>query len=268
MFNLKKLFLFSIALISFNLHSKAIVWDLGGVLFETNKMKAAGEIGIWDLLFYGNKSGLKDRVFEVLNTLGEQDKSGPIACNEGKVLPGIMCKWMTGEINGPELIEKALNKVEELDKEAFFTSKREKKIIQNTIKFMFDPEKLASATRPNKKTLKVLKECAKHPEHQLYIISNWDNLSFDAFYNTKSAQEVFKYFYPENIVVSARIGMIKPHNCIFEHFLNKHNLNAKDCIFIDDQSENIKTAQELGFTGILHKDAKKLKKELKNLSIL
>ena len=274
MFNLKKLFLFSIALISFNLNSKVLVWDLGGVLFGTNTMLAASEIGLWDLFLYADKFNLKTRIFDVLNTLGKQTDPKYIAYNGDQILPEIMCKWMTGEMNGPELIDTTLNQIETLDKENFFTGNREKKIIQNSIRFMFDPEKLASAAKPNRSTLKVLKQCKKqtdnfgNPEHQLYVISNWDKLSFDALYNTQQGQSVFNCFNPNNILVSANVGMIKPHKNIFEYFLKTHNLKAEDCIFIDDQLENIKTAQDLGFTGIIHKGAKSLKKELRKLKVL
>ena len=33
--------------------------------------------------------------------------------------------------------------------------------------------------------------------------------------------------------------------------LNRYGLKAEECVFIDDTEENVRSAEELGFTGIV-----------------
>ena len=45
--------------------------------------------------------------------------------------------------------------------------------------------------------------------------------------------------------------MVKPNKEIFEHLLGKYNLNADECLFIDDSEKNIEGAKALGINGYL-----------------
>ncbi|NCC80455.1 MAG: hypothetical protein EOM07_12735, partial [Clostridia bacterium] len=43
---------------------------------------------------------------------------------------------------------------------------------------------------------------------------------------------------------------VKPGNRIYEILLDKYQLKAEECIFIDDTLANIKSAEKLGMKGI------------------
>ena len=53
-----------------------------------------------------------------------------------------------------------------------------------------------------------------------------------------------------DVVVSGEVEMVKPDPEIFHHFLDRNDLKAEDCVFIDDSAANIETARILGFDAI------------------
>ncbi len=54
------------------------------------------------------------------------------------------------------------------------------------------------------------------------------------------------------VVISGEVGMRKPEPRIFQHTLELLELEAEDCVFVDDLRPNIRAATELGLVGILH----------------
>lgn len=88
-----------------------------------------------------------------------------------------------------------------------------------------------------------------HGTYKLGVISNaypsmdwvFDNLN------------IRKYF--DSITISAFVGECKPNENIYKIALNSLNVNAEECIFIDDKIINVETAEILGFRGI-HLDRK------------
>lgn len=51
-------------------------------------------------------------------------------------------------------------------------------------------------------------------------------------------------------VASCEVKINKPDLGIYQAFLDKYHLKAKDCVFIDDRQENVQAAFSLGFVGI------------------
>ena len=53
------------------------------------------------------------------------------------------------------------------------------------------------------------------------------------------------------IIISAHEHLIKPDEKVFRLLLNRYNLNAEECLFIDDDpsEENYKKANEIGIKG-------------------
>ena len=52
--------------------------------------------------------------------------------------------------------------------------------------------------------------------------------------------------------------MAKPNRDIYEYFLNKFNLNGSDCLFIDDNINNVNAAIKVGINAV----------ELKNIDYM
>ncbi|GAB2493523.1 HAD family hydrolase [Nocardiopsis aegyptia] len=58
----------------------------------------------------------------------------------------------------------------------------------------------------------------------------------------------------DTVVISGEVGMRKPEERIYLHTCERLGLAPEDCVFIDDLEHNVRTAEALGMTGILHTD--------------
>jgi len=119
---------------------------------------------------------------------------------------------------------------------------------------MTDWEKILTL---KKESLEILESLAAK-NYNLYILSNFHE---KAFTYVSKKYNFFDYF--DGKVISADIGMIKPDPEIYEHLLNKFNLEAGTTLFIDDSKKNIAAAINKGIRVIHFKDAESLKEELK-----
>ncbi len=99
--------------------------------------------------------------------------------------------------------------------------------------------------------------------YSLYGLSNW---SAETFPLVRSKYSFFDYF--DGIVISGEAKMIKPDAEIFYHLLSKFNLNAGECLFIDDSPANINTAQRIGLSTLRFESPSKLESELIKLDVL
>jgi putative hydrolase of the HAD superfamily len=54
------------------------------------------------------------------------------------------------------------------------------------------------------------------------------------------------------VVISAEVGMRKPEERIFRHAAGLLGLDPAECVFIDDIEANVRAAEALGMTGVLH----------------
>jgi 2-haloacid dehalogenase len=93
--------------------------------------------------------------------------------------------------------------------------------------------------------------------YTLYCITNW---SAEGFPWARQHFPFLNLF--EDIVVSGEVKMLKPDPKIFNLLLQRHNIKAEDCVFIDDNKDNITTASALGFNTVHFKDPQQLKAAL------
>lgn len=281
-----KKFLTSLLLFFFtnvSLHAEKIIFDLGGVAFKISKIGFGKEIGIGKCLTYMVLDGkstkdLQNCIMDVLSLAGSQDgeESEFLRLPDGTYMPQIMVEYLKGTISSQEIIEVALSLAQELYDLNYFANEREYILVTKTICVMFDSHLSAKHMTPNKKMIKLVEQLSQevdengNPKHEIYILSNWHDKSFEILYNSAAGQEFLKFFKPENIIISGEIGLVKPHRSIFEYLLKTYNLDPADCIFIDDQQENIHSANNNGITALLYteKKHKNLIKELKKRSII
>ncbi len=72
----------------------------------------------------------------------------------------------------------------------------------------------------------------------------------------------------DKIIVSGRVGLVKPEPGIFHFAKDKFGLEDGEALFIDDKLENIRAGKEVGFVGHHFTDAPKLEKDLKVRGLL
>lgn len=275
---LKKLFCIILLSNYGGLSAKVILWDLGGVLFQPDKLGVAQEIGLSHFASYAlfdmKNPNIERVLFDVLEQMekperGNREKAGT---GDGVALPTIMCHWQAGITTGPEIIKRSHEHLKKLAKIDYFESPRELLLIQKTIQAMFNPKVLARNVRPVQAGFDLVKECGDarnkdgSKKNRNWVFSNWDNLSFDIFY--KNNRGLFKPF--EEIVISGHVKLIKPRAEIYTYLLETYKLNARDCILIDDQEVNVKGARKAGIKSILIKngDYDQVRRDLKQLGAL
>ena len=67
-----------------------------------------------------------------------------------------------------------------------------------------------------------------------------------------------------DIAVSAHEGVVKPDPDIYNRLLERNQLSAKNCIFIDDSEKNVVGAADVGIDAILFVDPQQLRRDLRS----
>lgn len=108
-------------------------------------------------------------------------------------------------------------------------------------------------------TVEVLLEL-KDKNYRIYGLTNWSGETFPIALERFEFLRIF-----DGIIVSGDEKMAKPDREIFQLLLNRYNLTPEHCLFIDDNADNIKTANGLGFYTIHFRSPQQLKEEMKKL---
>lgn len=96
---------------------------------------------------------------------------------------------------------------------------------------------------------------------KIYLLSNICKTFPENYHKVGWIKELFDCF--DGFVFSGETGLVKPNADIFEHLLEKYNLNREECLFTDDRDLNIEGAKKVGIKGYLFDgDAEKLRKYL------
>ena len=97
----------------------------------------------------------------------------------------------------------------------------------------------------------------KDTGYEIYGLTNWSMETFpEARRHFSILQMIDRY------VVSAAEGYVKPDPQLFQVLLDRYHLQANDCIFVDDNPDNVAAACQMGMKGIVFGGAENLRKEL------
>lgn len=119
-------------------------------------------------------------------------------------------------------------------------------------------EMLGGTIDENVKLIKPLKE-----KYKIYGLTNWSSETLPL------AMERYSFFKDlDGIVVSGDEKIIKPDPKIYEVLLNRYDLDAKASLFIDDNADNIKAAEKMGFKTVHFTEEVNLEELLKSEKIL
>jgi 2-haloacid dehalogenase len=114
-------------------------------------------------------------------------------------------------------------------------------------------EKMLKSDIPE--TVSILKKLKA--KYKIYGLTNWSAETF------KIAWEKFPFFKEfDGIVVSGQEKILKPDKRIYYRLLDRYNLKVENIIYIDDNIDNIRAAEEIGMVSILFENARKLDNEL------
>lgn len=115
----------------------------------------------------------------------------------------------------------------------------------------------------HKDTLCILEDLKNQEKYRLLALTNWSHETFPV------AQKKFPWLdWFEGIVVSGEEKLRKPDPEIYQRLLNRYKVTASQAVFIDDNADNIKAAQSLGFKTIHFTSGRILAQELEALDII
>jgi len=100
-------------------------------------------------------------------------------------------------------------------------------------------------------------------KYGIYGLTNWSTETITIAYGRFA---FFRDF--DGIVVSAEEKLVKPDNRIYQILLDRYNLKAESCVFIDDNLRNVKAAEKLGMLAIHFRNPQQLKLDLISLNVL
>lgn len=84
--------------------------------------------------------------------------------------------------------------------------------------------------------------------YRIFVLSNASDTFYDYF------PKYFPLNYFDGIVVSSDIHIVKPNKEIYEYLLNRYNLIAEECLFIDDRQDNTDGALAVGMQAYRFKN--------------
>lgn len=97
-----------------------------------------------------------------------------------------------------------------------------------------------------KHRLDFLNQLKASSKYKLILLSNTNELHINWVMENIPFYEEFKNCF-DAFYLSHEIHLKKPDKAIFEFVLNENNIIATECLFIDDNKDNIKTANSLNF---------------------
>ncbi|MGL4108919.1 HAD family hydrolase [Clostridium sp. LP20] len=109
---------------------------------------------------------------------------------------------------------------------------------------------------PIESTIEVINEL-KIKGYKLYFLSNFHE---KAFKYVNEEYPVFKLF--DGGIASYKEKLMKPNPEVYKLILEKYNLKAEECVFIDDVRENVEIAEKFGIKGINLTNQRTLKSDL------
>ncbi len=111
-------------------------------------------------------------------------------------------------------------------------------------------------------TVKILRD-VKARGYRTYALSNW---SHETFPIAQQNYEFLKWF--DGKIISGEEKLVKPDPVIYTRLLERYQLKAQNCVFIDDNAANISRAADLGFETIQFTNPEDLRRVLESRAIL
>lgn len=92
---------------------------------------------------------------------------------------------------------------------------------------------------------------------EVYGLTNW---SMETFPEARRMFPILQLI--DRYVVSGAEHLVKPDHRLFRVLMDRYGLDAGECIFIDDNPDNVAAASELGMEGIVFGGADDLRRRL------
>jgi FMN phosphatase YigB (HAD superfamily) len=222
--------------VSITLGAVDIIIDLGGVLIKTKKMKSASNIGTMNLCAHTLthwKNPRKELYAFLTRVKTNTSDFGKFVAYDEKhtKLPCVMCDWLKGVPS-----KKILKRIQK---------KEPSKFTWKLAQTVFNPRLMSESKRIIKRGEDFIKNCVAQG-HRVYVLANQDTETFSLM--KQKFPDFFDLF--SGIVISGDCKLVKPDPAIFDYIIATYQLDPQNCLFIDDQIENIESAKKLGIPSL------------------
>jgi 2-haloacid dehalogenase len=112
-------------------------------------------------------------------------------------------------------------------------------------------------------TVEIFRELRTKGEHRLLALSNWSEEKFNI---TRPHFDFLNWF--DGIVLSGVEKMVKPDLRFYQILLQRHDVEPRKAVFIDDMKKNIEAAQSLGIHTIHFTDPSEVRSRLSDMGVL
>jgi 2-haloacid dehalogenase len=112
-------------------------------------------------------------------------------------------------------------------------------------------------------TVEIFRQLKQDGRYKLYALTNW---SAELFPIALERYEFLHWF--DGRIVSGEEKMRKPFREFYHLILDRFELNTGKTLFIDDNSRNVKAAEEIGIPSIRYQSSQQLKAELIKMGII
>jgi putative hydrolase of the HAD superfamily len=97
-------------------------------------------------------------------------------------------------------------------------------------------------------------------EYKVALLSN----SSSNYLRAELAKHDLEQYFDE-IVISSEVKLIKPEPEVFIHIMQRLHAEPAECVFIDDNPNNVAAAQKLGIHGLVFTNLRSLKQEIDSI---
>lgn len=102
----------------------------------------------------------------------------------------------------------------------------------------------------------------KQKGYRCYILSNYARRTYELTKEELSFEKLM-----DGVLYSYQVQQIKPEPRIFETLLNRFELKAEECVFLDDNPKNVEVAKKMGIEAILFTTKEAVVEAMKRLGI-
>lgn len=120
---------------------------------------------------------------------------------------------------------------------------------------LVDASKTSLAPMPD--SLALLEELRRTGATKLYVLSNMSHATWEYL---EPRHDFWKGF--DGLVISARIGMVKPEPGIYRHLLSTFGLAPEETVFFDDRADNVAGARAERIRSFVYDGAAKARARL------
>ncbi|MBC62636.1 MAG: hypothetical protein CMP11_09310 [Zetaproteobacteria bacterium] len=225
---------------------EAIVFDLNGVVVETNIIESFKFIGAMNFFYFSLETFLLLDSKYFLDALNEvPSEIEKKSYHNNKQMPPIMIEWLIGHSNNKEILERTKKAIN-----SSLRGRSEKIILNKLSKLTFNPSIFGKNFQLKKDTAQLIKRIKEKTKIKIFALSNWDKESI-SFLKEKFGN-IFSLF--DGFVISGEEKHLKPEKEIFEVLINRFNLKKDKILFYDDEIKNVESAENFGIQSFVFGD--------------